>query len=50
MGQVKNNEATRKYCMHGILIISAVMVYVEMYQRYMILGPICHKFASLFLT
>ncbi len=48
-GQVKNNEATQKHCIQGIY--SAVMAYdAEMYQRYMIFGPFCNTFASLFLT
>ena len=48
-GQVKNNEATQKYCIQGIY--SAVMAYpCEMYQRYTIFRPFCNTFASLFLT
>ncbi len=41
MGHSKNNEATEKYCVQEI--------YSEMYQRYMIFGPFCNTFASLFL-
>ena len=46
MGHSTNNEATQKYCMQGIY--SAVND-DEMHQRYMIFGPLCNTFASLFL-
>ncbi len=44
-GQVKNNEATQKYSMQGIY--SAVMTNP---CWYLIFGPFCNTFASLFLT
>ncbi len=59
-GHAKYNEATQKYRMQGICsavvcnFIWAIVALirkngVEMYQRYMIFGPFCNTFASLFL-
>ncbi len=48
-GQVKNNEATQKYCIQGIYSAVIRKNDAEMYLRYMIFGPFCNTFASLFL-
>ena len=49
MGQVKNSEATQKYCMQGIYFAVIRKNDVEMYQRYLSFAPFCNTFASLFL-